>query len=115
MPVAVERDPRRASISRMPPPLQNGDRLSSHEFLRRYEAMPEIKKAELVQGVVYMGSPVSTQHSKPDGLVQLWLATYAAMTRGVEHHPNATVILGPSNTPQPDACLCIKPGFGQTR
>src|ERR1051325_4981915 len=106
MPVAVERDPRRASISRMPPPLQNGDRLSSHEFLRRYEAMPEIKKAELVQGVVYMGSPVSTEHGEPDGLIQGWFAVYAANTPGVKFYTNVTVILGPSNTPQPDACLC---------
>jgi len=30
---------------RGPPALQNGDRLRSQEFLRRYEGMPELKKA----------------------------------------------------------------------
>ena len=28
------------------------------EFERRYEAMPEVKKAELIEGEVYMPSPV---------------------------------------------------------
>ena len=115
MPVTLEKE-RKVERHLRPPPLQNGDHLTSQEFLRRYEAMPEIKKAELVQGIVYMGSPVSTVHSKPDGLIQLWLGTYAAMTPGLESFPNTTVILGPGNTPQPDACLCIRPGSrGQTR
>src|SRR6185503_1557487 len=98
-PVAAERDHKRASIPRFPPPLQNGDRLASHEFLRRYEAMPEIKKAELVQGVVYMGSPVSAEHAEPDGLIHGWFAVYAANTPGVKFYTNVTVILGAHNTP----------------
>ena len=40
------------------PPLESGDRLTRHEFERRYQARPEIKKAELIEGVVYMPSPV---------------------------------------------------------
>ena len=114
MPVIADK-PRRA-VPPIPPPLQNGDRLTAHEFLRRYEAMPDVKKAELIQGVVYMGSPVSTEHSGPDGLIQLWLGTYAALTPGLKCYPNTTVILGPANTPQPDACLCLPAGAGgQTR
>lgn len=35
-------------------PLENGDRLSRFEFEHRYQAMPELKKAELVEGVVYI-------------------------------------------------------------
>lgn len=96
--------------------MHNGDRLTSHEFLRRYEAMPEVKKAELINGIVYMGSPVSVDHSEPDGLMQTWLGYYATQTPGVSCFPNTTVILGPRNTPQPDACLCLRPGRGgQTR
>ena len=95
-----------------PPPLENGARLTPREFLRRYEAMPEVKKAELIEGVVYMPPPVSSDHSKPDSLIQTWLGTYAAMTPGVECFTNTTVLLGPRNTPQPDACLCLKPGGG---
>jgi Uma2 family endonuclease len=116
MPATAELRRKRPAEAGLPPSLQNGDRLTTHEFLRRYEAMPEIKKAELVQGIVYMGSPVSTDHSEPDGLIQLWLATYAAMTPGVKCYPNTTVILGPANTPQPDACLCLPArGGGHTR
>ena len=67
MPAIVERHRKPARPLRTPPPLENGDRLSSREFLRRYEAMPELKKAELIQGVVYMPSPVSANHSNPMG------------------------------------------------
>src|SRR5438067_1488278 len=40
------------------PPLEPGDRLSRAEFERRYDAMPALKKAELIEGVVYWPSPV---------------------------------------------------------
>ena len=111
--LAVEERTRRAAhLLREPPSLQNGDRLRSQEFLRRYEAMPEIKKAELIEGVVYMGSPVSAEHGEPDGLIHGWLWTYATNTPGVHFFPNTTVILDADNTPQPDACLCLKPGRG---
>src|SRR3989442_1444092 len=112
MPAAAEQNRKPGRQPLYPPPLQNGDRLNSQEFLRRYEAMPEVKKAELVDGIVYMGSPVSTNHSEADGLVQLWLGFYAASTPGVSHFPNTTVVLGPRNTPQPDACLCLSPDRG---
>ena len=45
------------------PQLQNGDRLTRAEFERRYAAMPPTKKAELIEGVVYMSSLVSQAHS----------------------------------------------------
>ena len=48
------------------PPLEAGDRLSRAEFERRYEAMPGLKKAELIEGVVYMPSPVRLhRHGRP--------------------------------------------------
>src|SRR5512147_1081466 len=88
------------------PPLENGDRLSAHEFLRRFEGMPEVKKAELINGVVYVPSPVRwTQHAKPDSLLQAWLVVYTTHTPGVEAGANGTVRLGPDDVPQPDACL----------
>ena len=103
-------------LNRPAPPLQNGDRLSTHEFLRRYETMPDVKKAELIMGKVFMSSPVSTEHAKPDGLIHLWLAAYAAMTPGVEFYTNATIILSPANSQQPDSCLCLPArAGGQTR
>ena len=90
------------------PPLENGDHLSAGEFLRRFEAMPEVKKAELIQNIVHMASPVRTDlHGKPDGLIQMWLGTYAANHPGVDHATNVTVRLGPDDVPQPDAVLFL--------
>jgi uncharacterized protein YktB (UPF0637 family) len=40
------------------PLLEAGDRLSRDEFERRYERLPCLKKAELIEGIVYMPSPV---------------------------------------------------------
>lgn len=99
-------------LHRSPLPLENGDRLSSKEFLRRYEAMPETKKAELIEGVVTMGSPVSVGHAVADGMVQRWLGVYEAYTPGTQYLPNATVLLAPDNTVQPDALLRLLPERG---
>ena len=51
-PSAAENSPSR------PLPLENGEFMHSREFLRRCERMPQVKKAELIEGVVYVGSPV---------------------------------------------------------
>jgi len=93
------------TVAEPPPVLESGDTMRSREFLRRYERMPHVKKAELIEGVVYIGSPVRRVHAQPDGLIQTWLGTYAAQTPGTEALPNATVILDPDNTTQPDALL----------
>ncbi len=99
-----------------PPPLENGERLRSGEFLRRYEAMPEVKKAELVEGKVYMGSPVRADlHGKPDALIQTWLGVYASQNPGVAAYTNTTLLLDADNTFQPDAVLCLPPERGDAR
>ena len=97
--------------------LENGAHLSAHEFLRRFEAMPEVKKAELINGVVYMGSPVRLdRHGEPDSLIQTWLGNYCIATPGVKHAINSTARLGPDDVPQPDGLLRILPECGgQTR
>ncbi len=43
-----------AEAKRAVPPLENGDRLTRTEFLRRYAAMSGKVKAERIEGVVYM-------------------------------------------------------------
>ena len=43
------------------PELRAGDRLTRAEFERRYAAMPHVKKAELIEGVVYMPSSVTQE------------------------------------------------------
>jgi Uma2 family endonuclease len=101
------------AAARRRPPLENGDVLTAPEFLRRYEAMPEVKKAELIEGVVHMGSPVRIRrHAEPDSLMHLLLGFYAAHTRGVQTASNATTILDLENVPQPDAFLRVREEFG---
>ena len=97
------------------PPLENGDKLTRGEFERRYQAMPEVKKAELIEGSVYMASPVrAKKHSKPHSHIITWLGTYEAATPGVETLDNATVRLDADNEPQPDALLRIEQGGQST-
>jgi Uma2 family endonuclease len=98
------------------PPLENGDRLTRPEFERRYSNSPEIKKAELIEGMVYLASPVRhEQHGKPHSSLSAWLGVYQAMTLGVETSIQPTVLLDWDNEPQPDAVLFIKGAGGQTR
>ncbi len=95
------------------PPLENGDRLTRDEFERRYLAMPEKVKAELIEGVVYMASPVRiTHHAKPHSRIMGWLFNYVVSTKSVDFADNATVRLDFDNEPQPDAVLYIKEEFG---
>ncbi|AUT00020.1 hypothetical protein CLI64_06280 [Nostoc sp. CENA543] len=97
------------------PPLENGDKLTRYEFERRYHAMPHLKKAELIEGVVYVASPVrAKKHGKPHSQIMTWLGTYEASTPGVETLDNTTVLLDADNEPQPDAILRIENG-GQSR
>ncbi|MCC7419702.1 MAG: Uma2 family endonuclease [Planctomycetaceae bacterium] len=98
------------------PPLQNGDRLQLAEFLRRYEAMPNVNKAELVEGIVSMPSPVRVDHGFPHSQLITWVGNYHAFTPGVEPIDNVTTLLDDDNGPQPDAALRILPECGgQTR
>ncbi len=95
------------------PILENGDRLTRTEFERRYRLLPEVKKAELVEGVVYMASPVRyQQHGKPHSQIITWLQVYTAATPGVEVADNTTVRLDLDNEPQPDALLRLDEGVG---
>jgi Uma2 family endonuclease len=95
------------------PPLENGERLTREEFERRYAAMPHLKKAELIEGVVHVPSPARCkQHGKPSAQITTWLGMYEASTPGVEALENATVRLDLDNEPQPDACLRIDPACG---
>lgn len=95
------------------PPLEGGDRLTRCEFERRYVSRPKIKKAELIEGVVYMPSPVRVKaHGEPHGWIIGWLTIYCASTPGVQLADNATVRLDLDNEVQPDALLRLEPAAG---
>ena len=95
------------------PELRAGDRLTRDEFHRRYAAMPEVKNAELIEGVVYMPSPVSfRRHGDPHSLMVWCLVHYRVHTPGVQTADNASILLDQDNEPQPDALLRIAPGCG---
>ncbi|WP_205748627.1 MULTISPECIES: Uma2 family endonuclease [Nostocales] len=97
------------------PPLENGDKLTRYEFERRYHAMPNLKKAELIEGVVYVASPLRIKsHGEPHAYIMTWLGVYKAATPGIGFADNATVLIDTDNEPQPDALLRIETG-GQSR
>ncbi len=101
-----------AGQNREIPPLESGDRLTRTEFMRRYDAMPDVK-AELIEGVVYVSSPVRhKKHGRPHSWVICWLINYGAGTPGVEGSDNSIILLDIDNTPQPDALLFVKPEYG---
>jgi len=109
--IDCQRSPRLAEAP--PPALQNGDRLTAATFLRRYEEMPEVKKAELINRTVCMASPVSAlYHAEPDNLLQLLLGFYAQSVNGVLAATNATVILSREDVIQPDGLLRKDPDHG---
>ncbi|HAX75619.1 MAG TPA: Uma2 family endonuclease [Cyanobacteria bacterium UBA11372] len=95
------------------PPLENGDRLNRFEFERRYNAMPNLKKAELIEGVVYMPAALRFRsHAQPHGRIMGWLLVYEAATPGIILGDNPTVRLDLDNEPQPDAVLLIEESCG---
>ena len=97
----------------LPVPLENGDRLSRYEFERRYERRPDVRKAELIEGVVYVSLPVRARgHGEPHAHLMTWLGVYSAATPGVHLADNATVRLDLDNEPQPDALLRLEPDKG---
>ena len=99
------------AIDERVPPLGPGDKLTREEFLRRWEAHPEIKRAELIGGIVYMPSPVKLEHGSIESDVGIWLGTYRVATPGTDAGHNTTTFLL-DDTPQPDLHLRILPEYG---
>ena len=89
------------------PPLREGDHLTPDEFLRRWEAMPVLKHAELIDGIVHMPSPVSSPHSGFHWQLAIWLGTYANNTPGCDGGMDGTWLMDDRSVPQPDLALRI--------
>ena len=75
--------------------------------------MPDLKKAELIEGVVHVPSPVRCdEHAEPHSHLGGWLFTYRVKTPGLKLADNATVRLDLGNAPQPDNVMFIKREHG---
>ncbi len=95
------------------PPLENGDRLTRAEFERRYNAMPEHLKAELIEGEVHMASPVRYRsHGRPHSRMTSLLTSYADATPNTDCVADVTFRMDEDNEPQPDVALFIEPEAG---
>ncbi len=89
------------------PVLEPGDHLDRDEFERRYATRPDIHKAELIQGVVYVAAPVTIDHGVSVSRMSAWLGGHLAV------HPdacartavNGTVRLSATDVVQPDVML----------
>ena len=98
------------------PVLCAGDTLTRDEFERRYEEMPDVKKAELLEGVVFMPSPVrDTHHGRPHALLTKWLNAYEDSTPDVAFSVDSSLRLDMDNEPQPDLMLRITRTHGSSR
>jgi len=95
-----------------PRTLVEGERLDQPTFHALYEAMPPGTRAELIDGVVYLPSPVGRSHGRAQVPAIVWLGCYAENTPGVEVLDNATTILGWKSEVQPDGLLRILPECG---
>jgi Uma2 family endonuclease len=95
------------------PILREGDRLTSMEFLRAWEAMPELKRAELIAGTVFLEpSFVGNRHGDFHCLASGCLGLYRSHTPGTSSRLGATWVMGPRDVPQPDLALFVRPDFG---
>ncbi len=106
IPAAPTASPEHRTPATAGPLLEPGDRLSRAEFERRYERMPSVKKAELIEGIVYLPSPLRARsHAEPHIRLAGWLLLYTSETPGVECFDNSSVRLDLDNEPQPDLVL----------
>jgi Uma2 family endonuclease len=97
---------------KLPPVLREGDRLSATEFLRRWDAMPDLKHTELIDGIVFMPSPVSKDHGDRHVDLSGWIWLYTEQTPGCRAGGDSTWITGHRDVPQPDIALRILPEYG---
>ncbi len=73
----------RTTLVDLPRTLVEGQRLDQPTFHALYEAMPPGTRAELINGVVFMPSPVGHAHGRAHAPVIVWLHYYAEHTPGL--------------------------------
>ncbi len=96
--------------------LESGARMNQRRFHELYASTPDGFKAELIEGTVYVASPVSGWHAGPHATLVGWLYVYMDSTLGVRVYNDATNILNSESEPQPDAALLLDEDVdGRTR
>ena len=86
--------------------------MSREEFHRAYERTRDGFKAELIGGIVYVGSPLTRRHGANHTPLATVFFAYEGSTPGVESGDNTTILLGADAEPQPDLYLRILPEHG---
>ncbi len=99
------------ALDRFVQPLRAGEHLSQEEFLRRWEALPSLKHAELIQGRVFLPSPVSNPHSQMHFPMSFWTTHYVMLTPGCDGGLEGTWLML-EDVPQPDIAIVILPEYG---
>ena len=102
----------RTTLADPPRMLVEGQRLDQPTFHALYEAMPPGTRAELINGVVLMPSPVGPAHADAHGPTLVWLDYYAENSPGIQALDNASTALGLKSEPQPDVLLRTLPEYG---
>lgn len=87
--------------------------MKADEFLRRWEGMPNLKKVELINGVVHMPPMLSEEHGDQDNLFGTWIGIYSLSTPGTRSSTNRSYQLNDDNAPQPDQSLRILPKLSE--
>jgi len=103
--------PRMKTVSQ-PAMLRTGDRMDAATFHALYLNTPEKFKAELIEGVVHVSSPVSAQHGLHQFDLAGWLYFYSHSTLGVIGYVDTTHLFDGENQPQPDLGLAIRSDAG---
>ena len=89
-----------------PPTLESGDRLTPEESDRIYAQCGETGKAELIDGVVYVASPVRIGvHARPHGRLGAVLHYYADSRPGVLAFSDGSVLFEDGSRVQPDIAV----------
>lgn len=94
------------------PPFEDGDVMDQPTFHALYLETPKGFRAELIEGIVHMASPVGMRHGKPHSVLGAWLECYSAETDGTEAFIDITAIMPGDNEPQPDVSLIVSPEAG---
>ena len=112
MPSVVEKLNARRVSEKKAPLLDSGYHLSSEEFHDRYTQMPENVRAELIEGIVYVASPIYMPHSGQHLFLATLCGAYEFETPGILGAIAGSVRLDGSNEYQPDLHLRIAPECG---